>query len=135
MIEVCCEYLSVWWIWLFESSCRHLNFRFRVWFEWGVPWHSGNYRVSIQSEKRTWNDKNILSNFGFKNAEWHFRYTDYSEIGVLFLFHQKSWKFVHWKLKNSHLKIWKLVKQQVSSIKFFQKLFLKRFYHKCWATF
>ena len=28
-----------------ESSCSHLNFRFRPCFEQGVPWHSGNYRV------------------------------------------------------------------------------------------
>ena len=29
----------------FESSCSHLNFRFRACFEQGVPWHSGNYSV------------------------------------------------------------------------------------------
>ena len=34
----------------FESSCSHLNFRFRSCFEQGVPWHSGNYRVWIHSE-------------------------------------------------------------------------------------
>ena len=42
----------------FESSCNHLNFRFRACFEQGVPWHSGNYRVWIHSETRTWHDKN-----------------------------------------------------------------------------
>ena len=42
----------------FESSCSHLNFRFRACFEQGVPWHSGNYRVWIYSETRTWYDKN-----------------------------------------------------------------------------
>ena len=53
----------------FESSCSHLNFRFGAYFEQGVPWHSGNYRVWIHSEMRTWHDKNnnqwkleILSN-------------------------------------------------------------------------
>ena len=46
----------------FESSCSHLNFRFRACFEQGVPWHSGNYRVWIHSETRTWHDKNIQSN-------------------------------------------------------------------------
>ena len=45
----------------FESSCSHLNFRFRACFEQGVPWDSGNYRVWIHSETRTWHDKNIQS--------------------------------------------------------------------------
>ena len=45
----------------FESSCSHLNFRFRACFEEGVPWHSSNYRVWIHSETRTWHDKNIQS--------------------------------------------------------------------------
>ena len=43
----------------FESSCSHLNFRLRACFAQGVPWHSGNYRVWIHSETRTWHDKNI----------------------------------------------------------------------------
>ena len=43
----------------FESSCSHFTFRFRACFEQGVPWHSGNYRVWIHSETRTWHDKNI----------------------------------------------------------------------------
>ena len=43
----------------FQSSCTHLNFRFRACFEQGVPWHSGNYRVWIHSETRTWHDKKI----------------------------------------------------------------------------
>ena len=45
----------------FESSCSHLNFRFCACFKQGVPWHSGNYRVWIQSETRTWHEKNIQS--------------------------------------------------------------------------
>ena len=43
----------------FEASCSHLNFRFHASFEQGVPWHSGNYRVWINSETRTWHEKNI----------------------------------------------------------------------------
>ena len=43
----------------FESSCSHLNFRFRAFFEQGVPWHSDNYRVWVHSETRMWHDKNI----------------------------------------------------------------------------
>ena len=50
----------------FESSCSHLNFRFRVCFEQGVPWHSGNYRVWMHSENRTWHDKNIQSYAPFR---------------------------------------------------------------------
>ena len=44
-----------------ESSCSHLNFRFRACFDQGVPWHLGNYTVKIHSKTRTWHDKNIQS--------------------------------------------------------------------------
>ena len=50
----------------FESSCSHLNFRFRACFKQGVPWYSGNYRVWIHSETRTWHDKNIQSNVPYR---------------------------------------------------------------------
>ena len=43
----------------FEFRCSHWNFRFRACFEQGVPYNSGNYRVRIHSETRTWHDKNI----------------------------------------------------------------------------
>ena len=46
----------------FEFSCRHVNFWFRACFEQRVLWHSGNYRVWIHSETRTWHDKNIQFN-------------------------------------------------------------------------
>ena len=45
----------------FEFRYSHLNFRFRVCFKQGVPWHSGSYKVWIHSETRTWQDKNIQS--------------------------------------------------------------------------
>ena len=45
----------------FESSCSHLNLRFRACFEQRVPWHSGNYSVWIHSDTRTRHDKNIQS--------------------------------------------------------------------------
>ena len=45
----------------FESSCSRLNFWFRACFEQGVPWDSGNCRVWIHSELRTWHDKNVQS--------------------------------------------------------------------------
>ena len=50
----------------FESSCSHVNFRFRACFEQGVPWHSGSYRVWINSEMRTWHDKNIQSSASYR---------------------------------------------------------------------
>ena len=34
-----------------EFRCCHLNFKYRACFEQGVPWHSGNYRVWIHSER------------------------------------------------------------------------------------
>ena len=78
MIVLCSEYLSARCIWLcvliMPRTCfrvnphsivawmsRNLNFRFRACFQQGVPWHSGNYRVRIHSETRTWHDKNIQS--------------------------------------------------------------------------
>ena len=42
-----------------ESSCSHLNFKFRTCFEKGFPSHSDNYRVWIPSETCRWHDKNI----------------------------------------------------------------------------
>ena len=60
----------------FESSCSHLNFRFRACFEQGVPWHSGNYKVWIHSETRTWHDKNIQSGRGMPNICLLLRKTD-----------------------------------------------------------
>ena len=40
----------------FESRFCHLNFRYCVSFERGVPWHSGKYRVQIHYEMRTWHE-------------------------------------------------------------------------------
>ena len=40
----------------FKSCCNHVNFRYRACFERGVPWHSGNYRVYIHSETRSWHE-------------------------------------------------------------------------------
>ena len=54
--------------WGFESSCSHLNFKFHACFEQGVPWHSGNYRVWIHSETRTWHDKNKQLNIPYRQV-------------------------------------------------------------------
>ena len=50
----------------FESSCIHLNFRFRGCLKQGIPWHSGNCRVWIRSETGTWRDKNIQLNSPYR---------------------------------------------------------------------
>ena len=45
----------------------HSRSRREIWSkEQGVPWHSGNYRVQIHSETRTWNEKNILLNAQYR---------------------------------------------------------------------
>ena len=49
------------WLWV-----RAQLQRLRTCFKQGVPWHSGNYRVWIQSEMRTWHDKNIQSNAPYR---------------------------------------------------------------------
>ena len=74
----CSIILPVWlngWVFVYElsgcgleSSYSHLKFRFRACFEQEVPWHSGNYRVWIHSEKRTWHDKNIKSNAPYRSV-------------------------------------------------------------------
>ena len=46
----------------FQSTCNHLNFRFRACIEQEFPRHSGSYRVCIHSETRTWLDQNMQSN-------------------------------------------------------------------------
>ena len=53
-------------IWSLSDCNSHLNFRFRTCFEYGVPWHSGNYRVRIHSEMRTWHNKNIQPNAPYR---------------------------------------------------------------------
>ena len=41
----------------FKSRCSYLNFRHRIFFDQGVPWHSGNYRMWVHSERCTWHRK------------------------------------------------------------------------------
>ena len=47
------EWLSV------QIPFCHLNVRCSTCYEQGVPWQSGNYRLQIHSETRTWHDNNI----------------------------------------------------------------------------
>ena len=42
----------------FESRCCHLNFRYRAYFEQGVPWHSGQ----LKSVYSLWNIQTVLIN-------------------------------------------------------------------------
>ena len=49
-----------------SEGIHTLQFRYRVCFEQGVSWYSGNCRIWIHSETRTWHDKNIHSKlYGF----------------------------------------------------------------------
>ena len=52
----------------FESSCSHLNSRFRACFEQGVRWHWRNYKVWIHSETCTWHGKNIQRNAPYREV-------------------------------------------------------------------
>ena len=44
-----------------QVPLQSLKLQISACFEQGVPSHSGNYRVWIHSETRTWHDKNIQS--------------------------------------------------------------------------
>ena len=72
----------------FESRCCHLNFRYCACLEQGVLWHSGNYRVWIHSETRTWHDKNIFHKFQTFHSEYLLVYN------FLSCFFHFSWKWV-----------------------------------------
>ena len=45
-----------------NKVCSQLNFIYCTYFEQGVPWHSGNYTVQIDSKRRMWHDKNTQLN-------------------------------------------------------------------------
>ena len=68
-ILILAKWLSVhlWTKWLWVRGLRLVavtsNFRFGTFFEQGVPWHSGSYRVWIHYETCTWHDNNIQSMF------------------------------------------------------------------------
>ena len=70
---------TIWSVWLniwvfiyklngcgFESRCSHLSLRYDACFEQGISWHSGNYRVWIHVQTRTWHDKNMQSNAPYR---------------------------------------------------------------------
>ena len=73
----------------FESSCSHLNFRFRACFKQGVPWHSGNYRVWIHSEMRAWHDLlgfKYYTSFFTPNTTQHWSFIQQLRGEILHLF-------------------------------------------------
>ena len=82
------------WLFVYELNCcglesiwSHLNFKYFTCFEQGVPWHSGEYRVSIHSEMRTWHDKII--------HQMH-RITKYSQHGsVIWAIWPGRWVLVY----------------------------------------
>ena len=45
---------------------QSLKLRIPHYFQQGIPWHSGNYRVWIHSETCAWHDKNIQSNVPYR---------------------------------------------------------------------
>ena len=56
------------WVIVYKLSCcgfefrwSHLHFIYRVCFEPGVHWHSGNFRLWIHTKTRMWHDKNTQS--------------------------------------------------------------------------
>ena len=93
----------------FESRCIHLIFRYGACFQQGVSWHSGNCRVWIHSQTRTWHDKNTQSN------------APYREVLTAQLNHLASWAkwlsvclrtkwfWVRVPLHSLNLQIWRLL--------------------------
>ena len=67
----------------YHVTYSHLNFRFYACFEQGVLWHSGNYRVWIHSETRTWHDKDIQSNAPLRTYSQMHRTDKYSHYSLI----------------------------------------------------
>ena len=71
----------------FESSCIHLNFRFRSCFDLEFPWYSGNYQVWIHSETHTWHDKKY-SQMHHTDKYWEYR-------PIIWLLWLNGWLFAY----------------------------------------
>ena len=52
----------------FESRWSHLIFTYRAFFQQGVSWHWGKYRVWIHSEMRTWHENNAQSSAPYRTV-------------------------------------------------------------------
>ena len=98
----------------FESRCSHLIFRYGACFEQGVNWHSGNWRVWIQSKTRTWHDKNIQSNAPDKKVLT----TQLNHLASLATWLSVSlrskWLLRRVPLQSLNLQIWRLLRERSS---------------------
>ena len=97
-----------------ESRCSHLIFRYGACFEKGVPWHSGNCRVWIHAQTRTWHDKNIQSNASY-------RYVLTAHLNHLASLDKCSsvrlrtkWLCVRVQLQSLNLQIWRCLRARSS---------------------
>ena len=91
------------------SRCCLLNFRYCPCFVQGVSWHSGNYRVKIHSETRTWYENNLQSNAPYRKVLTtqlnHFaRWAKYSSVCL-----ETKWLWVRIPLLPLKLYILRLV--------------------------
>ena len=98
----------------FESRCSHLIFRYGACLEQGVHWHSGNCRVWIHSQTRTWHDKNIQSNASciqvlttqFNHLE---SLTKWLDVRLW-----TKWLWIRIPLQSLNLQIWRLLRARSS---------------------
>ena len=98
----------------FESRSSHLIFRYGAFFEQGVPWHSGNCRVWIHSQTRTWHEKKIQSNAPY-------RYVLTTQLNHLASLAKSlsvrlrtKWLLVRVPLQSLNLQIWRLFRARSS---------------------
>ena len=98
----------------FESCCNHLIFRYSACFEQGVPWHSGNCRVWIHSQTRTWHYKNIQSNAPYR----YVLTTQLDHLASLAKWLsvrlRTKWLRVRVPLQSLNLQIWRLLRERSS---------------------
>ena len=98
----------------FESRCSHLISIHGACFEQRVPWHSGNGRVWIHSQTRTWHDKKIQSNAPY-------RYVLTAQLNHLACLAKwlsvrlrSKWLLVRVPLQSLNLQIWRLLRARSS---------------------
>ena len=98
----------------FESRCSHLIFWYGTWFEQAVPWHSGNCRVWIHSQTRTWHDKNTQSNAPYREvltAQLNHLANLPKWLSVRL---RTKWLWVRVPLQSLNLQIWRLLRARSS---------------------
>ena len=98
----------------FESRCSHLIFRYGACLEQGVHWHSGNCRVWIHSQTRTWHDKNIQSNAScIQVLTTQFNHLE-SLAKWLDVRLRTKWLWIRIPLQSLNLQIWRLLRARRS---------------------